>query len=202
MRHGLNRWRDLESGEPVICYERATPGEMVHIDIKKLGKFNRVGQRISKDRHGQSTQRCNGTTPGWEFVHVCVDDHSRIAFSQVLENERKECAIAFLKAALAWYQGIGIRIDRVMTDNGSCYKSKAFAAACKELGIKHIRTKPYASKIYLQDIPPRPMEKPSASSSHLCEKGPMPAHMPLRINVKLNWPTGCITTIGTDRMPV
>jgi len=142
MRHGLNRWRDLEPQEPVIRYEREKPGEMVHIDIKKLGKFNRVGHRITGDRHGQS----NARGIGWEFVHVCVDDHSRIAFSQVLDNERKECAMAFLKAAVAWYQGLGIIIDRVMTDNGSCYRSKAFNRLCQALGIRHIYTKPYTPK--------------------------------------------------------
>lgn len=142
MRNGLNRWRDLEPREPVNRYEREKPGEMVHIDIKKLGKFNRVGHRITGDRHGQSSAR----GIGWEFVHVCVDDHSRIAFSQVLETERKECAIAFLKAAVAWYQSLGIKIDRVMTDNGSCYRSRAFNKLCKALGIRHIYTKPYTPK--------------------------------------------------------
>ncbi len=105
MRHGLNRWRDLEPQEPVIRYEREKPREMVHIDIKKLGKFDRVGHRITRDRHGQS----NARGIGWEFVHVCVDDHSRIAFSQVLDNERKECAMAFLKAAIAWYKGLALK---------------------------------------------------------------------------------------------
>ena len=89
-RHGLSRWRDLEP---------AAPGEMVHIDIKKLGKFERVGHRITGNRQEGSSRGA-----GWEFVHVCIDDHSRIAFSLVLESERKECAIAFLKAALTWYQ--------------------------------------------------------------------------------------------------
>ena len=142
MRHGLNRWRDLEPVEPVIRYERDKPGELVHIDIKKLGKFNRVGHRITGDRHGQS----NARGIGWEFVHVCVDDHSRIAFSQVLESERKECAIAFLKAAVAWYASLGVKIDRVMTDRGSCYRSKAFNKLCQALGIRHIYTKPYTPK--------------------------------------------------------
>ena len=127
---GINwRWRDLEPAVPVIRYERDRPGEMIHIDIKKLGKFNRVGHRITNDRHGQS----NARGVGWEFVHVCVDDHSRLAFSQVLESERKECAMAFLKAAVAWYKGLGITIERVMTDNGSCYRSKAFNKLCMDL---------------------------------------------------------------------
>ncbi|MDA1097926.1 MAG: IS481 family transposase [Proteobacteria bacterium] len=142
VRHGLNRWRDLEPAEPVIRYERDRPGEMIHIDIKKLGKFNRVGHRITGDRHGQSSAR----GIGWEFVHVCVDDHSRLAFSQVLESERKERAMAFLKAAVAWYQRLGIKIERVMTDNGSCYRSKAFNKLCKAMAIRHIYTKPNTPK--------------------------------------------------------
>lgn len=142
VRHGLNRWRDLEPAEPVIRYERERPGEMVHIDIKKLGKFNRVGHRITGDRHGQS----NARGIGWEFVHVCVDDHSRLAFSQVLASERKECAVAFLKAVVAWYKRLGITIERVMTDNGSCYRSKVFNKLCKALGIRHIYTRPYTPK--------------------------------------------------------
>ncbi len=142
VRNGLNRWRDLEPAQPVIRYERDQPGEMIHIDIKKLGKFNRVGHRITGDRHGQS----NARGIGWEFVHVCVDDHSRLAFSQVLESEKKECAMAFLKAAVAWYKRLGIRIERVMTDNGSCYRSKVFNKLCKAMGIRHIYTKPYTPK--------------------------------------------------------
>jgi transposase InsO family protein len=83
---------------------------------------------------------------GWEFVHVCIDDASRVAFSQILPDEKKESAIAFLKAALAFYASLGITVERVMTDNGSCYRSKAFAKACRDLGLKHIRTKPYTPK--------------------------------------------------------
>jgi transposase InsO family protein len=141
-RHGLNRWRDLEPAEPVIRYERERPGEIIHMDIKKLGKFNRVGHRITGDRHGQS----NARGIGWEFVHVSIDDHSRLAFSQVLKSEKKECAMAFLIATLAWYKRHGIKVERLMTDNGSCYRSKAFNRLCKALGIRHIYTKPYTPK--------------------------------------------------------
>src|SRR5690606_36668759 len=119
-------------------YERAHPGEMIHIDIKKLGRFSQVGHRITGSRAGQS----NGRGIGWEFVHVAIDDASRVAFSQILPDERKESAVAFLKAAIAYYASLGISVTRVMTDNGSCYKAKAFAKACCELGLKHIRTKP------------------------------------------------------------
>ncbi len=141
-RHGLNRWRDLAPAEPVRRYERDRPGEMIHIDIKKLGRFNRVGHRITKDRTGQSNSR----GIGWEFVHVCVDDHSRLGFAEVMTDEKKASATAFLKAAVAWYRRFNITVERVMTDNGSCYRSFAFRDACKQLGLKHIRTKPYTPK--------------------------------------------------------
>ena len=141
-RLGLNKLSALEPAEPVRRYERENPGELIHIDIKKLGKFNRIGHRITGDRRGQS----NARGIGWEFVHVCIDDASRVAFSQVLKDEKKASAVAFLKAAVAYYASLGIAVERVMTDNGSCYRSKAFARACKRLGLKHIRTKPYTPK--------------------------------------------------------
>src|SRR5947199_617904 len=122
-RLGLNRMRDLEPAEPVRRYEREHPGELIHIDIKKLGKFNRVGHRITNDRSGPNKSR----GAGWEFVHVCIDDASRIAFTQIKPDERKESAVAFLKAAVAYYESLGVTALRVMTDNGSCYRSRAFA---------------------------------------------------------------------------
>ena len=141
-RHGLNRWRDLEPAQPVRRYERDHPGEMIHIDIKKLGRFNRIGHRITKDRTGQSSSR----GIGWEFVHVGIDDHSRLGFADIMPDEKKHSAVAFLEAAVAWYRRFNITVERVMTDNGSCYKSHAFRDACKRLGLKHIRTKPYTPK--------------------------------------------------------
>jgi transposase InsO family protein len=141
-RLGLNRLSALEPAEPIRRYERERPGELIHIDIKKLGKFNRIGHRITGDRTGQSNTR----GVGWEFVHVCIDDASRIAFSQIMKDEKKASAVAFLKAAVAYYASLGVTIERVMTDNGSCYRSRAFAKACKRLGLKHIRTKPYTPK--------------------------------------------------------
>lgn len=139
-RLGLNRIRAIEPAEPVRRYERQHPGELVHIDIKKLGRFERVGHRITGDR------RSNSRGIGWEFVHVCIDDASRLAFSQILPNEKKESAVAFLKAAVAYYQSLGVTVARVMTDNGSCYRSKAFRKACSDLGLRHIRTRPYTPK--------------------------------------------------------
>lgn len=145
-RAGLSRLKDIDPAEPVRRYERKRPGEMIHLDIKKLGKFNRVGHRITGDRRRQSNQRGNGTAPGWEFVHVAIDDHSRLSFTQIHSDEKAVSAIAHLRAAVAWYRRLGVEVERVMTDNGPCYQSHAFAAACRELGLKHIRTKPYTPR--------------------------------------------------------
>jgi transposase InsO family protein len=145
-RLGLNRIRDLEPAEPVRRYERAAPGEMIHIDIKKLGRFEQVGHRITGDRTGQSSRRGKGWGAGWEYVHVCIDDHSRIAFSDIKPDEKAGSAVSFLEAALAYYKSLGIKVERVMTDNGPCYQSFAFRGACQRLGPKHIRTRPYTPK--------------------------------------------------------
>jgi transposase InsO family protein len=141
-RLGLNKLSALEPAEPPRRYERERPGEMIHIDIKKLGRFNKVGHRIS----GDPSPLYKSRGAGWEFVHVAVDDNSRIAFAKVMPSERKRSAIAFLKAALAYYASLGVTVERVMTDNGSCYKSFAFRRACKRLGLRHIRTKPYTPR--------------------------------------------------------
>ena len=135
----LSRMKDVDPKPPARRYERENPGYMIHLDIKKLGRFDRVGHRITRDRRGQS----NARGIGWEHVHVCVDDASRIAFADVLPDEKAVSAIAFLKAAVAYYASLGVTVRRVMTDNGSCYKSFAFRDACRDLGLKHIRTKPY-----------------------------------------------------------
>jgi len=119
------------------------PGELIHLDIKKLGKIGAVGHRITGRRTGIVNRHLG---IGWEFVHVCIDDASRIAFSRVMKDERKESAVAFLKAAVAYYASLGVKIERVMTDNGSCYRSRAFGQACKRLGLKLIFTRPYTPK--------------------------------------------------------
>jgi transposase InsO family protein len=141
-RLGLNRIGDLEPAAPIRRYERANPGELIHIDIKKLGRFERVGHRITGDR----TQHSARGAMGWEFVHVCIDDASRVAFSQILPNERKESAVPFLKAAVSYYASLGVTVARVMTDNGACYKAHDFRKACSDLGLSHIRTRPYTPK--------------------------------------------------------
>src|SRR6202035_4492872 len=142
-RLGLNRLSALEPAEPVRRYEREHPGEMIHLDIKKLGRIGSVGHRITGRQTGVVNRHLG---IGWEYVHVCIDDASRIAFVQVMANQRKETAIAFLEAAVAYYRSLNLRIERVMTDNGSCYRSKTFQAACKRLGLRQIFTRPYTPK--------------------------------------------------------
>lgn len=141
-RLGLNKLSALEPG-PVRRYEREHPGELIHLDIKKLGRIGSVGHRITGPYPG-AVNRHLGI--GWEFVHVCIDDASRVAFVQVMSDQRKERAVAFLEAAVAYYASLGIKVQRVMTDNGSCYRSRTFRAACKRLGLRQIFTKPYTPR--------------------------------------------------------
>jgi transposase InsO family protein len=142
-RRGLNKLSALEPAEPVRRYEREKAGELIHLDIKKLGRIGSVGHRITGRQSGV-INRHHGI--GWEFVHVCIDDASRVAFVQVMADQRKESAVAFLEAAVAYYAKLGVRSERIMTDNGSCYRSKTFRAACTRLGLRQIFTKPYTPK--------------------------------------------------------
>jgi transposase InsO family protein len=141
-RLGLNKLSALEP-EPVRRYEREHPGELIHLDIKKLGRIGSVGHRITGRQTGMVNRHLG---IGWEFVHVCIDDASRVAFVQVMPDQRKESAVAFLEAAVAYYASLGIKVQRVMTDNGSCYRSKTFRAACKRLGLRQIFTRPYTPR--------------------------------------------------------
>ncbi len=136
-RRGLARLSALNEREPERRYERRTPGSLVHLDVKKLGKIGRPGHRINGDR----TTRMRGI--GWEFVHVCVDDATRLAYVEVLPDERALTAAAFLRRAAGWFACHGVRIRQVMTDNGSGYVSRDFAGAVAALRTKHIRTRPY-----------------------------------------------------------
>jgi transposase InsO family protein len=139
-RQGISRLRDLDPAPPPRRYEHPCPGDLLHLDIKKLGRFGCVGHRIHGDRNQHLP---NG---GWEYVHVAIDDHSRIAFSQVAGNEQGVSAAAFLIVALAWYARLGIRVRRLLTDNGPCYQSRVFRAVCQQHGIRHIRTRPYTPR--------------------------------------------------------
>jgi transposase InsO family protein len=139
-RIGLGKLSRLEPPEPPNRYERARPGELIHIDVKKLGRIrDGAGHRV----HGQRGKGMRSRGAGWEFVHVCVDDATRLAYVEVLGDEKAVTAIAFLRRALTFYRRHGIQIQRVMTDNGSAYKSKLHALACATIGIRHLRTRPY-----------------------------------------------------------
>ena len=145
-RRGLGRLRSLDSRPPVMRYERENPGELIHIDIKKLGRIEGIGHRITGDRTGQSNRRSVGRGLGWEYLHVAIDDRSRLAYTQLLPSERKEDATAFLHSSLAWFKRHGVTVERVMTDNGAAYKSFAFRDALLAHGVQHKRTRPYTPR--------------------------------------------------------
>ncbi len=138
-RHGKGRLPRVDADEPEHRYERPMPGELVHIDVKKLGRVNGVGHRVTGSR--QKSKRVRGG--GWEYVHVCVDDCTRLAYVEVLDDERSDSVIAFLQRAIAWLADQGVNVQRVMTDNGGAYRSHAHAAACRQLGLRHLFTAPY-----------------------------------------------------------
>jgi transposase InsO family protein len=138
-RLGLSRLKSLEPPVPVVRYERAAAGELLHIDTKKLGRIEGIGHRITGDR----TYRHRGV--GWDMVHLAIDDHSRVSFAQVLPDEKAVSCVQFLREAVTYYASLGVHIQRVMTDNGKGFKN-AFKAACEELGIRHIKTRPYTPK--------------------------------------------------------
>ena len=136
-RAGLSRWSDLEPSEPAVRYEHRHPGDMVHLDTKKLGRIVRTGHRIT------GNPRDSVAGAGWEFLFVAIDDHARIAFTQMKSDEKRTSAIAFLRATVAYFAGLGVTVRRILTDNGSAFRSKRFAAACRKLGLKHSFTRPY-----------------------------------------------------------
>jgi transposase InsO family protein len=139
-RLGLSRLKALDLPEPVRRYERGAPGDLIHLDIKKLGRFVREGHRVTGSRRNKSRGA------GWEYVHVAIDDFSRLAYVEVLENERGVTCAGFLKRAVAWLSAQGVAVRQVMTDNGSGYISKVFTQARTVLGLRHIRTRPYTPK--------------------------------------------------------
>jgi transposase InsO family protein len=141
-RLGLNRVAALEPAEPVRRYERERPGELIHIDIKKLGRFERTGHRITGDRTGQSNSR----GIGWEYLHLAIDDHSRLAYSEILPDEKRGSCLRFLFNALRFFRRHGVAVERVMTDNGPAFISRRYAKALRLLNIQHKRTRPYTPK--------------------------------------------------------
>jgi transposase InsO family protein len=149
-RIGLGKLSRLEPPEPIRRYEKQRPGELIHIDVKKLGRIGPfgAGHRIvgRKRRRTKTKFDAAGVTRrqvGWECVHVCVDDATRLAYVEVLPDEKASTAIGFLKRAISFYRAHGVEVERLMTDNGSAYRSTAHALACRALGIRHLRTRPY-----------------------------------------------------------
>jgi len=136
-RHRLSRVRDLDPKEPPHRYEHAAPGDLLHLDTKKLGRIDGIGHRITGVRRGHK----RGS--GWEFAHVCIDDHSRLAYVEVLADELKETTAAFLSRAIAWFRKRGVVTRRLLTDNGSPYKSRLFAQTCASFSARHGFTRPY-----------------------------------------------------------
>ena len=139
-RLGLARLRQLEPPAPVQRYQWAHPGDLLHVDIKKLGRIGRVGHRI----HGDRRTRVRGI--GWEFVHVAIDDATRLAYVEVLADESGATTTGFLWRALAWFRRHGIRIRRILSDNGTGYRSLRFARLCRSAGLRHLRTRPYTPR--------------------------------------------------------
>lgn len=141
-RIGLGKLSRLEPLEPPNRYEKNRPGELVHVDVKKLGRIGRPGHRVTGRVSGGGHHR-RAYHLGWEYVHVCVDDATRLVYVEVLDDEKAVTAIGFLRRAVAHFAAFGIRVERLMTDNGSAYRATIHALACKTLGIKHLRTRPY-----------------------------------------------------------
>ena len=136
-RAGLSRLSDLQPSEPVQRYEREAPGDLLHIDIKKLARFEQVGHRITGNR------RQNSRGSGWDYLFVAIDDHSRMAFTQIHPDERRESATRFLRAATDYFATLGVSVQRLLTDNGSAFRSHDFRRVCAELGITHKFTRAY-----------------------------------------------------------
>ena len=139
-RAGLHRLDALEPAPPVRRYERERPGELLHLDVKKLARFQRPGHRVTGNRR-QSTPGA-----GWEYLHVGVDDHSRVGFAQCLPDETANSVTAFLEAVVAYFRRLGVDVTGVMTDNGPGYRSRRFAACCARLGLRHLFTRPYTPR--------------------------------------------------------
>lgn len=140
-RLGLGKLKMLEPKVAIVRYERSQPGELIHLDIKKLNRFWTEGHRVTGDRRLGRSERA-----GWEFLHVCVDDASRLAYTEILRSEGQDDTTAFLQRALAWLNQHGVQVERVMTDNGPAYRSRQFAAALKLAGARHVRTRPYTPR--------------------------------------------------------
>jgi transposase InsO family protein len=182
-RIGLGKLSRLEPPEPPNRYQRRRAGELVHIDVKKLGRIpagggHRVTGRGRGRHHG-------GGKSGWDYVHVCVDDATRLAYAELLADEQTTTVLGFMARAIAFYKRHGIRVERVMTDNGSAYRSVLHAFACRALRVRHLRTRPYR---------PRTNGKRSASSARCSAAGSTARSTPATQNAPTPLTAGCGTT--------
>ena len=143
-RAGLSRLKNLDPKPKIIRYEKNAPGEMIHIDTKKLGKIDGIGHRITGNRHGQSNKRAKGQGSGWEILHLAVDDHSRLAYSEIMPDETRLSALIFLRNALRFFRRHGVKVQRIMTDNGSAFKSHKYRGCLRRLRIRHTLTKAFS----------------------------------------------------------
>ncbi len=187
-RAGMGRLARLDPPEPVRRYQRERPGELIHIDIKKPGRFERPGHRGTGTRRG-----CRNRGAGWDFVHVAVDDATRLAYVEVLGDERKNTNTGFLIRALRWFRSQGIHVERVMTDNGSAYRSRRFAKALRWLGIRHILTRPCTPKT---DGKAERFIQPS------CANGSTASPIPPRKPETTTCPDGLTGSTGQDNTPL
>ena len=183
-RHGCSRLAPRLPGAEVIRYERERPGELVHVDVKKLGRIIRPGHRVTGDR----SKRANGKA-GWQYLFVAIDDATRLAFARIYPDETAGSAIAFLEACRHFYRQHGIRIERVLSDNGTCFKRR-WHDACAQHGIA--RRAPTGR---------RPTAKPSASSAHCSSAGHTPTATPTKPSAPTHSPTHSTPTIGSDQCP-
>jgi leucine-zipper of insertion element IS481/Integrase core domain len=181
---GLGRLSRLEPPEPPNRYERRCAGELLHVDVKKLGWITTIGHRISGNRRGQPKGKA-----GWEYVHVCVDDATRLAYVEVLSDEKGQTVAGFLCRAVAFYELHGVRVERVMTDNGAGYCSILHALACRALGLRHLRTRPTGHA---------QTERPSASSAPCSAAGPTAPSTAAQPNAPAPSQDGSTTTIADD----
>jgi transposase len=188
-RRGLNRLSALEPAEPVRRYEREHPGEIVHIDIKKLGRFEQIGHRITGDRKGQSNSR----GVGWEYLHLAIDDHSRVAYSEILPDEKRRSCLRFLFNALRFFRAHGVKVYRVMTDNGVSFRSRVTPRHCACSKSSTCGPNPTHQK---------PMARPSASSKPRCANGPTPKPISPQTTAPSICLAGCIDIIGIGHTAV
>jgi transposase InsO family protein len=179
-RAGLSRLKDLEPSEPAVRYEHAHPGDLIHIDTKKLGRIERMGKRIPGSSHSPI-----GT--GWECLFVAIDDHARIGFTDMYPDEAKASAVQFLPNTVAYFRSLGVSPKRILTDNGSAFRATDFASTCRTLKLKHSFTRPYR---------PRPTAKLSDSSNRLYASGPTAFPTTILPSAPPCSSDGCITTIG------